>query len=216
MSPWPFGDLRMFAYRVIYADPPWRMKMYSDKGRGRSPDGRMTRAESRTNNPARHYETMTVDQVKALPVNHLAARDCVLFLWAIDPLLPEAIEVGRTWGFEFKTVAFVWAKLRREGSRRHELHEEPAHKLFPMGTGYWTRANPEICLLFTRGQPERLSASVRKLVVASRREHSRKPDRIHNDIEQLCGGPYAELFARTTRPGWDSWGNETDRFEEAA
>lgn len=209
---WPFGDLRMFGYEAILADPPWRMKMYSEKGMGRCPDGPMTRAQSRTNNPARHYETMSMGEIKALPVNHLAARDCVLFLWAIDPLLPEAIEVGRAWGFEFKTVAFVWAKQRRETSKRAKDMDAADHKMFPMGTGYWTRANPEICLLFTRGQPKRLSAGVRKLIVAPRREHSRKPDRIHADIEALCSGPYVELFARTQRPNWDSWGNQTERF----
>lgn len=212
----PFADLPLFHYGAILADPPWRMAMYSDKGRGRCPDGPMTRAQSRTNNPARHYETMTVDEIKALPVNHLAAEDCVLFLWAIDPLLPQAIEVGRHWGFEFKTVAFVWAKERRETSNRAKDMEETWHKVFPMGTGYWTRANPEICLLFTRGSPKRMSAAVRKLVVAPRREHSRKPDRIHTDIEALCGGPYLELFGRAQRPGWTVWGNQTDKFQSEA
>lgn len=209
---WPFGDLKPFHYGAILADPPWRMKMYSEKGMGRCPDGPMTRAQSRTNNPARHYDTMPLDEIKALPVNHLAAQDCVLFMWAIDPLLPQAIEVGSAWGFEYKTAAFVWAKTRRETSKRGGQFEEWQHQQFPMGTGYWTRANPEICLLFTRGRPKRISAGVRKLVIAPRREHSRKPDRIHSDIEQLCGGPYAELFSRQARPGWDAWGNEVGKF----
>lgn len=215
---WPFGDLRMFGYGAILADPPWQMAMYSDKGRGRCPDGRLTRAQSRTNNPARHYETMSLADIKALPVNHLAAEHCVLFLWAVDPMIPQALEVGAAWGFQFKTIAFYWAKLRRETSRRGEDMDAPAHKLFPMGTGYWTRANPEPCLLFTRGQPKRLSAGVRKLLVEPRREHSRKPDRVQTDIEALCSGPYAELFARTRRAGWDAWGNQVERFapEEAA
>lgn len=215
-SPWPFADLQMLRYGAIIADPPWQMAMYSDKGRGRCPDGKMTRAESRTNNPERHYATMSLPAIKALPVNHLAARDCILFMWAVDPMLPQALEVGAAWGFQFKTVAFYWAKLRRETSNRAKDMAEPAHKLFPMGTGYWTRANPEMCLLFTRGQPKRLSAGVRKLIVEPRREHSRKPDRIHADVERLCSGPYAELFGRTQRPGWDVWGNQTDRFEVAA
>lgn len=210
---WAFDDLRPFHYKAILADPPWRMKMYSEKGMGRCPDGKLTRAQSRTNNPERHYATMAMDEIKALPVNHLAAEDCILFMWAIDPLLPQAIEVGEAWGFEYKTVAFVWAKMRRETSTRGGQFEDWQHKQFPMGTGYWTRANPEICLLFTRGKPKRLSAAVRKLVIEPRREHSRKPDRIHRDIEQLCDGPYAELFARTRRPGWDVWGNQTDKFE---
>ncbi|MBL9070438.1 MAG: DNA methyltransferase [Sphingopyxis sp.] len=213
---WPFGTLMPFRYGAIYADPPWRMKMYSEKGMGRCPDGPMTRAQSRTNNPARHYETMSIDDIRALPVNHLAAEDCVLFMWAIDPLLPEAIEIGRHWGFEYKTVAFYWAKMRRETSNRAKDMDDPMHKLFPMGTGYWTRANPELCLLFTRGNPKRLSASVRKLVTEPRREHSRKPDRIRSDIEALCDGPYCELFARSPAPSWESWGNETTKFDAEA
>jgi len=215
-QPWPFGDLRMFGYGVILADPAWQMAMWSDKGRGRCPDGKLTRNQSRHNSPERHYATMPLAEIKALPVNHLAARDCVLFMWAVDPMLPHALEVGAAWGFEFKTVAFYWAKLRRETSHRAKDMEALDHKAFPMGTGYWTRANPEMCLLFTRGQPKRLSAGVRKLIVEPRREHSRKPDRVRADIEALCSGPYCELFARSSAPGWDAWGNETDKFEVAA
>lgn len=202
-------------YRAILADPPWQMKMWSTKGMGRCPDGpapALTRNQSRQNNPERHYATMSLDAIKALPVGQLAASDCVLFMWAVDPLLPQAFEVGRAWGFEYKTVAFVWAKLRRESSERHKLHDDPWHKLFPIGTGYWTRANPELCLLFTRGKPQRNSAAVRKLLVEPRREHSRKPDRVRSDIEALVDGPYLELFARSAAPGWDAWGNQVDRF----
>jgi N6-adenosine-specific RNA methylase IME4 len=79
---------------------------------------------------------------------------------------------------------------------------------FPIGCGYWTRANPEQCLLATRGHPSRRSRGVRKLVVAPRREHSRKPDEIYERIEALCDGPYLEMFARHSRPGWAAWGTE--------
>jgi N6-adenosine-specific RNA methylase IME4 len=82
-----------------------------------------------------------------------------------------------------------------------------------MGTGYWTRANPEPCLLFTRGKPKRLSSAVRKLLIAPRREHSRKPDEQYDRIEELCAGPYLELFARQVQPGWTAFGNQTDRFD---
>lgn len=205
-------------YGAILADPPWQMKMRSEKGMGRSPDGPapLTRNQSRQNNPERHYATMPLQDIMALPVGELAGADCVLFLWAVDPMLPQAIEVGRAWGFEYKTVAFVWAKLRRETSERGNAFDLIWHKLFPMGTGYWTRANPEICLLFTRGQPKRLSAAVRKLIVAPRREHSRKPESVRHSIQQLVAGPYLELFAREPAPGWDSWGNQPERFAEAA
>jgi N6-adenosine-specific RNA methylase IME4 len=170
------------------------------------------RSEQRQNNPERHYATLSLAEIRELPVGDIAARDCVLFLWAVDPMLPEAIEVGRGWGFKFKTPAFYWAKTRRVTSTRANLHTEPEHQLFPIGTGYWTRANPELCLLFTRGHPKRVSANVRKLIISPRREHSRKPDEQYERIEALVGGPYAELFARTQRPGWDSWGLEVGKF----
>ena len=109
-----------------------------------------------------------------------------------------------------------WAKERKVGSPRAELHELPDHQRFPIGTGYWTRTNPEQCLLFTRGSPKRVSCNVRKLVVAPRREHSRKPDRIYGDVERLVNGPYLELFSRTNRAGWDVWGKDAGKFEEAA
>lgn len=158
---------------------------------------------------------MTIDDIKALPVADVAARDCVLILWYVAPLLPEALEVGRAWGFAYKTSGFTWAKLRRVSSKRHQLHDDHWHKLFPIGTGYWTRANPEQCLLFTRGRPKRLSAAVRELIVAPRREHSRKPDEQYVSIEQLVAGPYLELFARSARPGWTAWGNEVGKFDAA-
>lgn len=191
----PFAGLKRGKRRfgAILADPPWRFVTRSAKGRGRSPDG------------AGHYETMTLDAIKALPVADLAAPDCALFLWAIDPMIPEALDVGRAWGFTFKTLAFVWAK--------HAVHDP---RRFPMGTGYWTRANPETCILFTRGRPQRLARDVPRLIVAPRREHSRKPDETRARIERLVAGPYAELFARQTAPGWRALGNQTDRFPESA
>jgi N6-adenosine-specific RNA methylase IME4 len=214
-SNWPFRGLEPLHYGCILADPPWRMKTWSEMGRDRLPDA-VPRHKQRENNAERHYKTMTLEEIQALPVGDLSAPHCVLALWAVDALLPEAIETGRRWGFTFKTVLFYWAKTRREGSPRHLLHDEPEHKLFPIGTGYWTRTNPEQCLLFTRGQPKRKSAAVRKLIIAPRREHSRKPDVLHERIEQLVDGPYIELFSRRQRPGWDSWGNEIGRFNEEA
>jgi site-specific DNA-methyltransferase (adenine-specific) len=111
-------------------------------------------------------------------------------------MLPEAIKVIQSWGFKYKTVAFTWVK-------------ENKHKGYFTGLGYWTRSNPEMCLLATKGKPKRISKSVRQLVMDKRREHSRKPDRIRNDIVELCGDqPRIELFARQKAKGWDSWGNE--------
>lgn len=201
-------------YGCILADPPWQFSLRSPKGMGRSPDGIVPHPfGARANYAERHYKTMPLREILDLPVGALAAKDCALFMWCVDPMLPQAIQVGEHWGFTYKTVAFVWAKLRRTTSRRGGDMADAWHKLFPMGTGYWTRANPELCLLFTRGAPRRRSTAERKLIVAPRREHSRKPDDAHERIERLVDGPRVELFARQQRPGWDVWGNETDKFK---
>ncbi len=178
-------------YGVIYADPPWTFKTYSRKGKGRSAEA--------------HYDCMSLQQIKGLPVLDWAAPNCVLLLWTTDPMLDEALRIIKYhWGFTYKTTGFIWAKI---GSVITTPGVTKAQN-WPIGTGYWTRSNPEICLLATRGKPKRLSKSVRKLIVAPRREHSRKPDEAYERIEALCAGPYLELFARFPRPGWDSWGNE--------
>lgn len=208
-APLAMGGLPAGPFRCILADPPWQFKLRSEKGMGRSPDGQ-SRAAQRQNKPENHYRTMSPTDIKALPVGLVAADDCVLFMWAVDPLLPLALEVGAAWGFAYKTVGFYWAKERRVTSTRGRDTQVPTHKQFPMGTGYWTRANPEMALLFTRGSPKRVSASVRKLIVAPRREHSRKPDEQYEAIESLCAGPRLELFARQERPGWTAWGNHFD------
>lgn len=184
-----FESLEPQRFGAIVADPPWRFLTWSARGRGRSPDG-----------PLGHYDTMSLDDIKRLPVADIAAPDCALFLWAIDPMLPQALEVGAAWGFKFKTVGFYWVK-----STIYEMK-------FPIGTGYWTRANPEQCLLFTRGKPQRQDKAVGRLIVAPRGRHSEKPLEAMNRIERLVPGPYLELFARRRRKGWTSWGDEIDKF----
>lgn len=181
-------------YRVILADPPWTFGTWSDKGKGRSAEA--------------HYDTMSLDGIKALPVASWAADDAILLMWATDPLLDRALEVIRAWGFTYKTVGFYWAKLNK-GAGRLLLREAD----FFTGMGFWTRANPEPCLLATKGHPKRRSGAVRKLVIAPRREHSRKPDEVQERIEQLAEGPYLEMFARTSRPGWDVWGLQAGLFD---
>ena len=170
-------------YNVIYADPPWSFKTYSDKGKDRSPE--------------KHYSVMTFKDICNMPVNNIANDNSVLLMWVIDPLLDKAFEVIKAWGFKYKTVAFTWAKTNMKSDG------------FFTGLGYWTRGNPEMCLLATKGKPKRISKSVAQLVIDERREHSRKPDRIRNDIVKLCGDiSRIELFARQRFEGWDAWGNE--------
>jgi N6-adenosine-specific RNA methylase IME4 len=184
-------------YRVIYADPPWTFATYSDKGKGRSAEA--------------HYDCMSVKQIAALPVSAWAADDAVLLLWATDPLLEKALDIVRAWGFEYKTVGFYWAKLNK--SQGKLVFDENS---FFTGLGFWTRANPEMCLLATRGKPKRKSSAVKKLVIAPRREHSRKPDEVYDRIEALCDGPYLEMFARRSRPGWDNWGMQGGLFDQGS
>jgi N6-adenosine-specific RNA methylase IME4 len=129
-------------------------------------------------------------------------------MWVVDPMIPEALEVGRAWGFKYKSVGFYWVKERRVTYTRGSEFLDENEQRFPMGTGYWTRANPEQCLLFTKGNPKRLSTSVRKLIVAPRREHSRKPDEQYERTEKLVSGPYLEMFGRKITPGWTTWGNQ--------
>ncbi len=167
-------------YSVIYADPPWSFKTYSGKGLGRSAEA--------------WYDCLTLDEICALPIENLAEENCVLLMWTTDPFLRESFRVIDAWGFTYKTVGFYWIKSPTSW----------------FGTGYWTRANPEQCLLATRGQPKRTNADVPKLIVAPRREHSRKPDEIYERIERLCVGPYIEIFARQRREGWNALGDETD------
>lgn len=164
------------SYGAIYADPPWRFRTWSETNQGRS-----ARA---------HYDLMETVDIKALPVADMAAKDSCLFLWCINSMLPQAIEVIGAWGFTYKTVAFCWAKRTKHGKPH-------------IGTGYWSRANAELCLLGTRGKPRRQSASVRMLVEAQVLQHSQKPDEIRTRIEQLVPGPYIELFSRRSAPGWD-------------
>jgi len=143
------------------------------------------------------YRTMSPDAIMALPVAAAALPDSALFLWTIGTHLPQALAVGAAWGFEYKTDVLIWDKGR-------------------IGMGYWSRKQCEICLLFTRGKPARLDKGVRQLIVAPRREHSRKPDEQYGRIEALVGGPYLEMFARESRPGWTTWGNEAGKFDRPA
>jgi len=165
-------------YGVVYADPPWRFEPYS----------RATGMDRAADN---HYPTMTLDEIKALAVP--AADDCVLFLWATVPMLLEALEAMRAWGFAYKSH-FVWIKDRT-------------------GTGFWSRNRHELLLIGTRGNipapaPGEQFASV---VEAAAGEHSAKPAAFAEMIEEMFPHlPAIELFARGPRLGWDVWGNQAD------
>ena len=140
---------------------------------------------------------MSIDELCALPVETLAEKDCLLFLWATFPQLPEALRLIRAWGFTFKTVAFVWLKLNKKSPT------------WFYGLGYWTRGNAEICLLAKRGKPKRRSAGVHQFIISPVEEHSKKPEEARRRIVELMGDlPRIELFARQKADDWDAWGNE--------
>ena len=182
------SDLPQQYFKAIEADPPWRFLTWSDTNQKRS--------------ASRYYRLMRTEEIAALPVADVAGPSCALFLWAINPMLPDALAVMAAWGFKFKTIAFAWGKTttRTEWSWAPNYHA---------GLGYWTRANVELCLLGIRGKPKRLAKDVRQLIISPRRRHSQKPPEARERIERLVAGPYLELFARTPRDGWTTWGNES-------
>jgi N6-adenosine-specific RNA methylase IME4 len=174
-------------FACILADPPWSFRTFG-KITGTTPH---RGAED-------HYSVMSAADLRALDVGGVAAKDCALLMWVVDSHFDEALELGRAWGFEFKTCAFVWVKSREGGWA-------------VPGMGYWTRKQTEQCWLFTKGSPKRLSKGVQQIIHCPRGAHSAKPDRTYEHIEALVGGPYLELFARTERPGWSAWGNEVGK-----
>jgi N6-adenosine-specific RNA methylase IME4 len=148
---------------------------------------------------------MSVDEIAALPVASIAARDCRLFLWTPAQHLANALRVMGAWGFTYSSTAFVWVKLTPNGLGYARS-----------GQGHTTRKGTELCLLGRRGRLQRKSAGVNELIVAPRREHSRKPDEQYARIEAFCDGPYVELFARQRWPGWIAWGREVGLFNAEA
>lgn len=185
-------------FGAILADPPWSFLTYGKK---------RTTPHRGANE---HYKTLTAQEIREIRVTDLAAKDCALFMWVVDSHFDEALMLGKAWGFEFKTIAFIWLKSAHDPL---EVGFFPAEPLFKIGMGYWTRKQAEICLLFTRGKPKRLSKGVRQVIASARREHSRKPEDQYARIEALVVGPYLEMFARKSRLGWTSWGNEVGKFE---
>ena len=186
---------------VVYADPPWRFATYSG---GKVPQ--------RAKTP--HYHTMDLEALKALPVASVAAKNSALFMYVLDSMIPQAIEVAAAWGFDrYIKVAFVWQKER-------------------MSMGFWSRNDCELCLMFARGKPGgRLNANVRQTIFQEPTKHSQKPIETYDRIEALLPGPYLELFARADAPaywetgereGWTPWGleapgmdNKMARLEDA-
>lgn len=199
-------------FSVICADPPWRFSNFSEKGEAK--------------NPSQHYDCQDIDWIRSLPVAALAAENCALFMWVTWPLMPVWNSVIEAWGFKYAGLAWEWIKYNETTGK------------YAFGPGYGTRKNLEPCILATRGNPSlrvplsffgvqgegASSHSVRDFIIAmpgdsiraGRREHSRKPDEAMARIEQLFDGPRIELFSRSSRPGWQAWGQEAGRFDEVS
>jgi N6-adenosine-specific RNA methylase IME4 len=181
-------------FGVICPDPPWTFDVYSGKGKQRSAE--------------RHYDTASLDEIKALPVAALAADDCALLLWAVWPNLNAALEVIAAWGFKYQTAGLLWVKTN-EGAESVALDGTGLH----WGMGYHSRANTEPLLLSSRGSPRRLSADVHQVVIAPAGQHSEKPSEAYSRIQRLYPGPFLELFGRKRREGWHVWGNEVNGYD---
>jgi N6-adenosine-specific RNA methylase IME4 len=164
-------------FRVIAADPPWEYEK---------------RLADSTHRGTLPYPSMTLDEIKALPIHRLAADDAVLWLWTTNAHMRVAFDVVAAWGFAHKTI-LTWVKQR-------------------MGVGDWLRGQTEHCILAVRGRPVITLMNQTTVLYGAAREHSRKPDEFYTMVESLCPGAKVELFARTTRKGWAAHGSETQRF----
>jgi N6-adenosine-specific RNA methylase IME4 len=183
------AELARFArgrrFRTILADPPWRFENRT---------GKMAPEHRRLS----RYETMTFDDICALPVEGLTEETAHLYLWAPNALLPDALRVMSSWGFSYKSN-LVWHKIRKDGGSDGR------------GVGFYFRNVTELILFGVKGKNARTLAPGRRqvnLLATRKREHSRKPDEQYGVIEACSRDPYLELFARGTRKGWATWGNQ--------
>lgn len=182
-------------YNTIYADPPWQFQ--NRTGKVAPEHKRLTR-----------YETMTLEDIKKLPVEEFSGEKAHLYLWVPNALLPEGLAVMDAWGFDYKTN-LIWEKVRKDG--------QPDGR----GVGFYFRNVTEILLfgIKKKSSPNRTLAPARSqvnLIRTMKREHSRKPDEIIPIIEACSLEPRIELFARGDREGWDMWGDQADADYEPA
>lgn len=189
LATWPFGSLDPHSYDLMFADPPWDFSLYSEKGGNKSAQ--------------KHYRCLPMDEIMAFPVLDLAADNCMLLMYATNPMIPQQIRCMEAWGFTYKTMA-VWRKMTTHGK-------------VGFGTGYIVRSSHEPILIGTRGKPQAVAKNVRSIFDGKLREHSRKPEEGYAWAERLM--PKArrrvELFSRTNREGWESWGDEVGKFDAA-
>jgi N6-adenosine-specific RNA methylase IME4 len=182
------GPLPSGPFSIIYADAPWKFRLYSEAGSHKSPP----------------YRLMPVDQICAMPIASIAADDAWLFLWATNPNTMDAFRVMDAWGFKFSGVFQTWAKLRANGDGFH------------FGMGYGSRQNTERVYLGRRGKAKRRDASIPELLIWPVMEHSRKLSIVRSRIVRFAGDvPRVELFARDRPDGWTAWGDQLPPEREA-
>ena len=189
-----FPKLPNQKYAIIYADPPWHYggKMQFDKS-GKAEHNQKWEKNVFVSAAAFKYPTIKTNELKLLDVKSIAEDDCLLFMWTTNPHLKQAIELGTSWGFEYKTVGFVWNKM---------VHNP----------GQYTMSYCELCLIFKRGRipSPRGARNIKQLVQVQRGKHSEKPELIATNIGKMFPDQgKIELFARSERKGWDVWGLET-------
>ena len=178
------GFVTMKKYQIIYADPPWHYQFGATSSRY----------------VLNKYDCLTKEELCELPISTISDDNAVLLMWATYPKLDWVFDIVKSWGFEYKTTAFTWVKTNKNSMG-----------LF-WGMGYYTRSNPEICILATRGKPlERKVHDIHSVVMSDVMEHSHKPAIVRENIVSLFGDlPRIELFARKKVEGWDAWGNEVE------
>lgn len=188
-------------FRCLAADVPWKFVVRSKKGHKRSPE--------------KHYDTMTLEEIAALPVAEYAADDSFLLFWVTGPHLAKGnhVAIMRSWGFEPTAIWGVWIKPNSKRFRQGWMFFDDF--AFFVGMGYTTRQNAEYVVIGRRGKPKRLSKAIRQVIADPRREHSRKPDTFFANAEKFCEGPRLELFARERREGWVTVGKEVGKFDGA-
>ena len=189
-----FPKLPEQKYSIIYADPPWHYggKMQFDKS-GKAEHNQGWEKNVFISAASFKYPTIKTDELKSLDVRSISEDDCLLFMWTTNPHLQQAIELGTAWGFEYKTVGFVWNKM---------VHNP----------GQYTMSYCELCLIFKRGRipKPRGARNIKQLIEAQRGEHSEKPYLVAENIEKMFPEQKKiELFSRIQREGWDTWGLET-------
>jgi len=176
-------------FKTVLADPPWRFMNRT---------GKMAPEHKRL----RRYETMTTDEICALPIGDAIAKQAHLYLWVPNALLSDGLRVMHAWGFTYKTN-LVWYKIRKDGG--------PDGR----GVGFYFRNVTELVLFGIRGRFRTLQPGRRQvnLIRTRKEEHSRKPDEFYDLIEACSPGPYLELFARTKRHDWVQWGDEAETYD---